>query len=139
MEVSHLGPPFGQVAADLLAQQLTPAVGGAVRVQEIALPTSPRVARPGAGAEAAWLVEAASLLEQVGRTPQVVGCVEGPIEGRGRSAEATNEIVAALRSTSAGLQGRLTLDNGVTWSIRVAAGTCEDTATQAGPAPAAGP
>lgn len=128
--VRHLGVPLGP-AADMLGQRLSEAIGAAVSVEDAPLPSSPLAATAGAPVETTWLLAATALLDQVGRVPGFVACVTGPTEGR-RADRAAKAILAALQSAAAERKARLSVADAPTWSVRVAAETCDDSADAAG-------
>ena len=113
-----------------LARELSAPVGNAVRIVDAVLPTTPVPAA--AGGEAEWLVTTLTLLEQMARTDNLMACIRGPAQTRGRNAGIARSIAGALRGTEAAHAERLMLEDAVTWSLRLALGSCvpSDTGTR---------
>ena len=122
LTVRHLGPPLGPAAETLLAAGISEALDTEVRVTAVALPADPLVATR--GAEAAWLTRAAAVLRAAGETPGTAVCVSAPASRGARARRQSARIRGALDTSVVARQGRLFVEPGPAWSLRVADGGC---------------
>jgi uncharacterized hydrophobic protein (TIGR00271 family) len=124
LTIRHIGVPLGSTAESMLALDLSEVLGSPVTVTSRALRGD--TITSATGDESGWIASAMPLLAQVGEVPGVMACVSAPPARAPASRRRALLVRRALDSTTAMRTGRVTIDSGSVWSVRLAAGTCSE-------------
>jgi uncharacterized hydrophobic protein (TIGR00271 family) len=135
LEVWHQGSPLGAPGEALLGQDLTRALGQAVRVRDRVVPGVP--ARAPLGDGAAWLARLGGFIAPLGALPALRACIELPAE---ELLEHRTDLAAVLDATWLVLRTwpseRLVVQRGQGWGAALRGDACPTIEPPAPPPPA---
>jgi hypothetical protein len=122
VRVLHLGPPLGADAVEGLNRSLGTALGRAIRLQDVAIPSEPLTR---AGGDLHFVSRLSAALAASAAAPAVSVCVTQPEPAapRGRADAHETELGETLTALLAAHR-RVTWTTGDEWSVRFVRGAC---------------